>query len=119
VSSERRQVAWIGQGVTIEGRITAAQDIRIDGRVQGAIEVGQHELVLGDGAELKGNVDARSVLIAGKLEGNVTAAERIQIQPTGVLLGDVVTPRLIIHDGGLLRGKADVAGARASGGDKP
>jgi cytoskeletal protein CcmA (bactofilin family) len=119
VSSERRQVAWIGQGVTIEGRITAAQDIRIDGRVQGAIEVGQHELVLGDGAELKGNVDARSVLIAGKLEGNVKAADRIQVQPTGVLLGDVVTPRLIIQDGGLLRGKADVAGARASAGAKP
>jgi cytoskeletal protein CcmA (bactofilin family) len=118
VSSERRQVAWIGQGVTIEGRITAAQDIRIDGRVQGAIEVGQHELVLGDGAELKGNVDARSVLIAGKLEGNVKAAERIQVQSTGVLLGDVITPRLIIHDGGLLRGRADVAGARASGGAK-
>lgn len=119
VSTERRQVAWIGQGVTIDGRITSNQDIRIDGRVQGTIEVGQHELVLGAGAELKGNVDARSVMVGGKLEGNVTTTERIQIQSTGVLLGDVVTPRLIIQDGGLLRGKADVAGTRAAGGAKP
>jgi cytoskeletal protein CcmA (bactofilin family) len=116
VSSERRQVAWIGQGVTVEGRITSNQDLRIDGHVQGTIVVGQHELVLGAGAELKGDIDARSVLVGGKLEGNVTAAERIQIQSTGVLLGDVVTPRLIIQDGGLLRGKADVAGTRAAGG---
>jgi len=116
VSTERRQVAWIGQGVTIDGRITSNQDIRIDGHVQGTIEVGQHELVLGAGAELKGDVKARSVLVGGKLEGNVAATERIQVQSTGVLLGDVVTPRLIIQDGGLLRGKADVAGTRAPGG---
>jgi len=115
-STERRQVAWIGQGVTIDGKITSNQDIRIDGRVQGTIEVGQNELVLGAGAELKGDVKARSVLIGGKLEGNVTTTERIQIQSTGVLLGDVATPRLIIQDGGLLRGKADVAGTRATGG---
>lgn len=118
VSTERRQVAWIGQSVTIEGRITSKQDIRIDGHVQGTLEVGDHELVLGAGAELKGDVNARSVLVGGKLEGNVTTTDRIQVQSTGVLLGDVVTPRLIIQDGGLLRGKADVAGTRTNGGAK-
>ncbi|HEX6464384.1 MAG TPA: polymer-forming cytoskeletal protein [Vicinamibacterales bacterium] len=112
VSTERRQVAWIGQGVTIEGSITSNQDIRIDGRVQGAVEVGQHEVVLGAGSEVKADVNARSVLVGGKIEGDVTATDRIQVQSTGVLIGDVVTPRLIIQDGGMLRGKADVAGTR-------
>ena len=112
VSTERRQVAWIGQGVTIEGRIVSRQDIRIDGHVQGTIEVGQNELVLGAGAEVKGAVKARSVLVGGTLDGDVTASERIQIQSTGTLHGDVVSPRLIIQDGGLLRGKADIAGSR-------
>jgi len=116
VASERRQIAWIGQGVTIDGKIVSNQDIRIDGHVSGSIEVGQHELVLGAGSELKANVNARAVLIGGKVEGDVTVTERIQIQSTGVLLGDVVAPRLIIQDGGMLRGKADVAGTRASGG---
>jgi cytoskeletal protein CcmA (bactofilin family) len=112
VSTERRQVAWIGQSVAIEGRITSRQDIRIDGQVQGTIEVGQHELVLGPGSEVKADVNARSVLIGGNVEGNVTATERVQVQSTGVLLGDVVAPRLIIQDGGMLRGKADIAGTR-------
>lgn len=115
-STERRQVAWIGQGVTVEGKVVSNQDIRIDGHVSGSIEVGDHELLLGAGSELKANVNARSVLIGGKVEGDVTATERVQIQSTGVLLGDVVAPRLIIQDGGMLRGKADVAGARATGG---
>lgn len=112
VSNERRQVAWIGQGVTVEGKITSTQDIRIDGRVQGSIEVGQHELVLGAGSEVKANLNARSVLIGGTLVGDVTAAERVQVQSTGELLGDVVAPRLIIQDGGIVRGKADIAGTR-------
>jgi cytoskeletal protein CcmA (bactofilin family) len=113
VSSERRQVAWIGQGVTIEGKIISRQDIRIDGRVQGSIDAGQFELVVGTGAELKGDVNARSVLVGGKVEGDVTVGERLQIQSTGTLLGDIVAPRLVIQDGGILVGKADVAGSPA------
>lgn len=112
ITTERRQVAWIGQGVTIEGKIVSSQDIRIDGHVHGSIEVGAYELVLGAGSEVKGEVHARSVLVGGKLEGDVTVTERLQIQTTGTLLGDVVAPRLIIQDGGLLRGKADIAGVR-------
>lgn len=116
VSTERRQVAWIGQGVTIEGRIVSRQDIRIDGHVQGSIEVGEHELVLGAGSEVKGGVKARSVIVGGQLEGDVTAKERIQVQASGTVLGDVTAPRLIVQDGGVLRGKADVAGFRQKSG---
>ncbi len=112
VSTERRQVAWIGQGVTIEGRIVSNQDIRVDGKVHGSIEVGDHELVLGAGSEVKASVNARSVLVGGTLHGDVTVTERLQIQSTGTLLGDVVASRLIVQDGGLLKGKADVAGTR-------
>jgi cytoskeletal protein CcmA (bactofilin family) len=111
-AGERRQVAWIGKGVTIEGRITSTQDIRIDGQVKGTVEVGEHEVVLGEGSGVKADLNARSVTVGGTIEGNVTATDRIQIQSTGVLLGDVVTSRLIIEDGGIVRGKADVAGTR-------
>ena len=112
VTTERRQVAWIGQRVKIEGNIISDQDIRIDGSVHGSIEVGQHEVVLGAGSEVKADVNARSVLVGGKIEGDVTASDRIQIQSTGILFGDVASPRLIIQDGGMLRGKVDVAGNR-------
>ena len=118
VSTERRQMAWIGQGVKIDGKIVSNQDIRIDGHVSGSIEVGDHELLLGPGSELKADVNARSVMVGGKVEGDVTATERIQVQSTGVLVGDVVAPRLIIQDGGVIRGKADIAGTRATGGGR-
>ena len=109
---ERRVNAWIGQGVTIEGRITSGQDLRIDGRVTGTIEVPQHELVLGAGADVKANITAKSILIAGSVVGNVTATDRLQLQATGSIEGDVVAARLIMLDGATLRGKIDVEGTR-------
>jgi len=109
---ERRANAWIGQGVTIEGRITSAQDLRIDGRVVGAIEVPQHELVLGAGADVKADVTARSILVGGTVVGKVIATERLQIQATGTVEGDVTAARLVVLDGGVLRGKVAVEGTR-------
>jgi len=112
-AEERRTNAWIGQGVTIEGRVTSTQDLRIDGHVKGAIDVAEHELVLGRGAEVRGNVTAKSALIAGTVVGDVTASDRVQVQATGSVQGDVQAPRLNVLDGGVLQGKVNVAGTRS------
>ena len=113
-TAERRTNAWIGQGVTIEGRVTSTQDLRIDGHVKGTIDVPEHELVLGRGAEVSGNVTAKSALIAGTVVGDVTATERIQVQATGSVQGDVRAPRLNVADGAALQGKVDVSGTRSA-----
>ena len=113
--AERRVNAWIGQSVTIDGSISSGQDLRIDGRVSGTIDVPQHELVLGAGSEVTANITAKSVLIAGTVVGNVTATERLQLQATGSIEGNVVAPRLIVLDGARLHGKIDVEGTRTRG----
>ena len=112
-TTERRVNAWIGQSVAIEGRIRSAQDLRIDGRVDGTIDVPQHEVVVGPGADVKASLTARSVLVGGTVTGDVTATERLQIQATGSVDGSVTTPRLIVVEGATLRGKVNVEGTRA------
>ena len=114
-ATERRVNAWIGQGVTIDGSISSGQDLRIDGRVTGTIDVPQHELVLGAGADVKANITAKSILIAGSVVGDVIATERLQLQATGSIQGDVVAPRLIVLDGAILSGKINVDGTRTRG----
>src|SRR2546425_8306628 len=101
-ADERRAIAWIGQGVVIEGRITSAQDLRIDGRVEGTIEVGNHVLMVGPGAAVKANLVARSILISGSVIGNVTATERVDLQATGSVEGDLNSPRLVMVDGAVV-----------------
>src|SRR5258705_9087666 len=113
-ADERRVSAWIGQGVIIEGRITSAQDLRIDGKVDGTIELGQHGLIVGAGAAIRANLTARSILISGAVIGNITATERVDLQPTASVEGDISAPRLAMAHGAVVRGKIDARGNRMS-----
>ena len=110
---ERRTTAWIGQGVVIEGRITSSQDLRIDGSVEGTIEVGDHLLIVGTGAVIKANLVARSLLISGTVIGNVTVTDRLDVKETASVRGDISAPRLIMVDGAMVNGKVDAIGNRA------
>jgi cytoskeletal protein CcmA (bactofilin family) len=111
---EKRVTAWIGQGVVVEGRITSAQDLRIDGKVEGTIEVGNHGLIIGASAVVKANLAARSIVISGAVNGNVTATERVDLHATGSVEGDITSPRLIMADGAFVKGSVNAAGSRAA-----
>ena len=115
-ADERRVSAWIGQGVVVEGKITSAQDLRIDGKVEGTIEVGDHGLILGAGAAVKANLTARTILISGAVIGNVTATERIDLHASSSVEGDISTPRLVMVDGAVVKGKVATRGNRGAAG---
>ena len=110
---ERRATAWIGQGVVVEGRIISSQDLRIDGRVEGTIEVGEHLLIVGARAAIKANLVAKSILISGTVIGNVTARDRLDLQATGSVEGNISSPRLVMVEGAVVKGKVDASGNRA------
>ena len=107
LADERRVTAWIGQGVVVEGKITSTQDLRIDGKVEGTIEVGGHGLILGANAAVKANLVARSILISGTVIGNVTATDRLDLHASGTVEGDIQAPRLVVADGAVIKGKVD------------
>ena len=47
---ERRKSCWISGAITVKGNVTSAGDLVIDGRVEGAIEIGNHNLTIGETA---------------------------------------------------------------------
>jgi cytoskeletal protein CcmA (bactofilin family) len=111
-TEERRSNAWIGTALTIQGRIISSQDLTIDGRVEGTIELGNHGLTVGSGAEVKADLAAQKVTISGTVTGNVTATDIVDLRATGSVEGDIVAPRLIMADGAIVRGRVDAAGKR-------
>ena len=110
---ERRATAWIGQGVVVEGRIISSQDLRIEGSVEGTIEVGDHVLIVGATAAVKANLVAKSILISGTVIGNITATDRLDLQATGSVEGDISSPRLVMVEGAVVKGRVDASGNRA------
>ena len=111
---ERRVQAWIGQGVAIEGTIKSTQDLRIDGKVTGTIEVSHHSLIVGASAQIDGNLVAKSMIVSGTVRGDLTATERIDVQETASVQGNLVAPRLVVAAGAYILGKVDVPGTRGA-----
>ena len=110
---ERRVTGWIGHGVAIEGRIVSAQDLRIDGKVEGTIEVGDHGVTVGQSAEIRADLVVKWILISGAVIGDVTATERVEVKEGASVTGDITTPRLLLADGGVINGTVDAAGRRS------
>jgi cytoskeletal protein CcmA (bactofilin family) len=102
---ERRVVAWIGKAVRVEGRIIGAEDLTIDGDVEGSIELGGHSLTIGQDARIKADLLAKTVTISGKVTGNVKAVEKVDLKSTGTVDGNITAPRFAMADGATVVGK--------------
>jgi cytoskeletal protein CcmA (bactofilin family) len=104
-SSERRVVAWIGKAVRVEGKVVSAEDLTIDGDVEGSIELGDHTLTIGQQAKIRADLAAKIVTISGKVTGNVKAVDKVDLRATGSVDGDIMAPRFIMADGATVTGK--------------
>lgn len=103
-----RAVACISQGIRIRGEVTGSEDLFVDGLVEGKLNLTSNScLTVGPNGSVKADLNAREIIIRGKVEGSVVARDKLQIWSTGQIHGEVQTDRLTIEDGALLRGKVE------------
>jgi cytoskeletal protein CcmA (bactofilin family) len=112
LTEERRLIAWVGKSVVFTGNLTSLEDMTIDGRVEGTIEVRDHDLTIGPDADIQANISARIVTVLGAVTGGITATTRVEIHETGAVNGDITSPRLVIADGAKFQGRADTGRAK-------
>ncbi len=104
---ERRVTGWIGKAVRVEGRVISTEDLTIDGDVEGSIELGDHSLMIGLGANVKADLTAKTIVINGAVTGNVRAMDLVDLRATGAVYGNLSAPRLVMADGATVIGKVD------------
>jgi len=102
------EYALIGRSVIIKGELTGSEDLYIDGQVEGSIELQGNNLTVGPNGQVKASVNAKGVVVQGKLEGNVKASERAELRKSAVAIGDIATQRLAIEDGAYFKGRVDI-----------
>ena len=95
-------VTIIGEDLVVEGNLSSVASIRIDGKVKGNIDV-QKIIIVGEKAQITGNVSAKTAIVFGKLDGNINAAE-VQIKRTGFVIGDINVQAIEIEMGGKYNG---------------
>jgi cytoskeletal protein CcmA (bactofilin family) len=106
-------LAQIGKSVFIKGELSGSEDLYLDGQVEGSIALKGNSLTVGPNGQIKGSVEAKGVVVQGKLEGNIHASERVELRKSAIVTGDITTQRISIEEGAYLKGKVDVNRADA------
>ena len=94
----------VGPTMRWRGLLIAAEEVRISGRFEGAIESSADVIVEPSGT-VRGRISAANVRVAGKVIGDVAAARQIQIDPTGRVQGDLEAPSVGVAEGARVGGK--------------
>lgn len=97
-------VANIGKSIAIKGDLSGEEDLVIEGKVEGRVELLNNQLTVGANGVVQAEVSAKSVVVVGHVAGNVNGTERIEIQATGIVEGDVTAPRLVVAEGAVVNG---------------
>jgi cytoskeletal protein CcmA (bactofilin family) len=118
MNDERRLVAWVGKSVVFRGDLISSEDMTIDGRVEGSIEVRNHHLTIGPNASIEADVAAKLVTVFGKVAGSVMAEERIEIRQGASVEADLTCLTLAIQEGAYFCGKVAMAGRQSKKTDK-
>jgi len=104
---ERRTIAWVGKSVAFKGELLSAEDMALDGRVEGTINVGDYSLTIGPDADVRADIVGKIVIIRGRVKGQIIASEKIHLHETASVEGDVSSPTIVIADGARLEARVE------------
>src|SRR5246127_503097 len=108
VATTTADQATIGKSLVIKGEVTGSESLYIDGRVEGSINLSGNRVTVGRNGVVAANINAREIVVLGKVRGNLTASDRVDIRSDGSLTGDVVAARISIEDGAYFKGGIDI-----------
>lgn len=98
---------WTGfleKGVRLEGKLETTGTLRIDSAMKGTL-VSEGVLILGQHAQVEGEIIGNRVMIFGRFTGTIRATGRIEIHPQAIVSAEVHTPCLVIEPGSVFDGE--------------
>ena len=92
------EVSRISTGTVIKGEINSPNDIRIDGVFEGKI-FSKGMVVVGEKAEIKGDIVCDNVDFWGKMTGSLFVRDTLTLKDTCSVNGDLHVQRLVVELG--------------------
>lgn len=111
--------AVIGGSIRIRGEVAGDEDLVIEGRVDGSVDLDQNAVTVGPDGDVTADITGRVITVEGHVEGDLTADEKIVLRSSARVEGDIRAPRVVLEDGARFRGgvqMGDAAGPDGGGG---
>ncbi|HYG63611.1 MAG TPA: polymer-forming cytoskeletal protein [Thermoanaerobaculia bacterium] len=104
----RTDRATIGPSIFIIGDLTGDEDLVIEGRVEGKVDLKQNNVTVGKNGRVRADVFGRVVTVEGEVDGNVFAQEQAFLRQSGAIRGNITAPRVVLEDGSRFKGSIDM-----------
>ena len=103
-----KSTAMIGPSIVIKGDLYGEEDILVQGRVEGTIDVNNNKLTVGKQGVVRANIEAKSITVEGEVEGDLSGDELVVVKSTGDFKGNITAPRINLEDGCKFKGSIDM-----------
>jgi cytoskeletal protein CcmA (bactofilin family) len=103
-----RATATVGPSIFIKGDLSGDEDLVIEGRVEGKIDLKQHNVTIGKNGRVRADVFGNTVMVEGEVDGNLFAQQQAIVRQSGAVRGNITAPRVILEDGSRFRGSIDM-----------
>ena len=107
-------VANIGESIVFKGDLSGQEDLVLEGMVEGRVELPDNQLTIGAKGRANAELNAKTIVVVGRVTGNVRASERIEIQASGIVEGDVSAPCLVVAEGAVVNGSIEMGASKKS-----
>ena len=109
-----KERALIGPSIKIEGSLLGGEDLVVEGRVEGKIDLAEHSVTIGASGRIKADIQGRSIVVMGEVEGNLYGSEQIILRQASKVRGNLVAPRVSLEDGSNFKGSIDMTSKPAA-----
>lgn len=100
--------ARLGPSLQLEGKLSGDEDLLVDGRFRGEIQVPEHQVTIGGDGRVEGEVRANAIVVEGEVRGNLTASQQVLVRASGRVHGDIRAPRVALDQGCRFKGAIDM-----------
>ncbi|MBN1464381.1 polymer-forming cytoskeletal protein [candidate division KSB1 bacterium] len=106
----------LGKGSVFEGKLNVEHTLRVDGKFTGDITT-TDGLIIGKEGNINGNVEAKMLIVGGKISGTAKIKEKIVLETRSEFRGEMKTTKLVIDEGAVFDGRCSMktSGEAATG----
>ncbi len=103
-----KEKALVGPSIIVKGELSGEEDLMIQGRVEGRVDLKKNNVTVGRTGNVKANIYGKIISIEGEVEGDIYGEEKIIVRASGLVRGNMTAPRVNLEDGAKFKGSIDM-----------
>jgi cytoskeletal protein CcmA (bactofilin family) len=110
----QKEKTSISNLIFIVGNIKAEEDLIINGKVKGNVEIKNHSFFLGPSGRLQGKIHGLNVRIRGQMKGEIKATGKVEITREAKFSGEIKCKSVSVEKGAYFNADVDLSPEKGS-----